>query len=211
MVGNNSAGMRSLVFGTTADQVLGLRCVLADGETVELRPLRRDEAIRRPRHADVQARLLRGALEIGNRYGDEIKRRFPRMIRRVSGYGLDALVGENLDLTRLVCGSEGTLAVVTRAEFRLHQLPEARVLASFEFDTLAAAARATVRFLSLEPSAIELLDDVAIRRARGATAYAGSTSFVGGGPDGEVPKALLLVEWSRSEERRVGKECRSRW
>jgi FAD/FMN-containing dehydrogenase len=67
------------------------------------------------------------------------------MIRRVSGYGLDALVDrDTLDLTGIVCGSEGTLAVVTRAEFRLHPLPEARALASFEFDSLAAAARATV-------------------------------------------------------------------
>ena len=200
MVGNNSAGMRSIVFGTTADQVLGLRCVLAGGETVELRPLKRGEAIRRARHADAQARLLRGALEIGERYGDVIRRRFPKMIRRVSGYGLDALVGEDLDLTRLVCGSEGTLAVVTRAEFLLRPLPEARALASFEFDSLAAAARATVRFLKMDPSAIELLDDVAIGRARASTAYAGSTRFVRGGPDGEDPKALLLVEWSGRRE-----------
>jgi FAD/FMN-containing dehydrogenase/Fe-S oxidoreductase len=214
MVVNNSAGMRSLVFGTTADQVLGLRCVLAGGETVELRSLRRDEAIRGARHADARARLLRGALEIGDRYGDEIKRRFPRMIRRVSGYGLDALVGENLDLTRLICGSEGTLAVVTRAELRLHPLPEARSLASFEFGSLAAAARATVQFLGMDPSAIELLDDVAIGRARASTAYAGSTRFVRGGPDGEVPKALLLVEWSGTrgelDERFAGLEELSR-
>ena len=196
MVGNNSAGMRSVVFGTTADQVLGLRCVLASGETVELRPMKRAEARRRASHADVTARLLRGALEIGERYGEEIRRRFPAMIRRVSGYGLDALVDDEvLDLTRLVCGSEGTLAVVTRAEFRLQELPEARALASFQFDSLAAAARATVAFLGMNPSAVELLDDVAIRRARSSSAYAGSTRFV----DGE-PKALLLVEWSGSEE-----------
>src|ERR687893_456390 len=94
MVGNNSAGMRSIVYGTTADQVLGLRCVLASGEVVELKPLPRDEAKRRARHADAEARLLRGALEIGERYSEEIKRRFPRMIRRVSGYGLDALMNE---------------------------------------------------------------------------------------------------------------------
>ena len=196
MVGNNSAGMRSVVFGTTADQVLGLRCVLASGETVELRSMKRAEARRRASHADVTARLLRGALEIGERYGEEIRRRFPAMIRRVSGYGLDALVDDEvLDLTRLVCGSEGTLAVVTRAEFRLQELPEARALASFQFDSLAAAARATVAFLGMNPSAVELLDDVAIRRARSSSAYAGSTRFV----DGE-PKALLLVEWSGSEE-----------
>src|SRR5215203_5419361 len=158
MVGNNSAGMRSLVFGTTADQILSLRCVLASGETVELHPMAREEARRRARYADAKARLLRGALEIGERYSGEIKRRFPRMIRRVSGYGLDALVDpEVLDLTRLVCGSEGTLAVVTRAAFRLHPLPEARALASFQFDSLASAARATVELLEEEPSALELL------------------------------------------------------
>jgi FAD/FMN-containing dehydrogenase len=85
MVGNNSAGMRSLVYGMTSDQVLGLRCVLPSGETVELGALSWVEARRRARHADAFARLLRGAMEIGDRYGDEIRRRFPKMIRRVSG------------------------------------------------------------------------------------------------------------------------------
>src|SRR5215217_5372400 len=151
MVGNNSAGMRSIVYGTTADQVLSLRCVLASGETMELRSLPQEEAKRRARHADAEARLLRGALGIGERYADEIKKRFPRMIRRVSGYGLDALTdSESLDLTRLVCGSEGTLAVVTCAGFRLAELPPQRALASLEFDTLAAAARATVELLMLD-------------------------------------------------------------
>ncbi|HEX2182397.1 MAG TPA: FAD-binding oxidoreductase, partial [Rubrobacteraceae bacterium] len=196
MVGNNSAGMRSIVYGTTADQVLGLRCVLASGETVELRAISREEAKRRARHADAEARLLRGALEIGERYAGEIKKRFPRMIRRVSGYGLDALVDpETVDLTRLVCGSEGTLAVVTRADFRLAELPPQRALASLEFDTLAAAARATVELLKTGPSALEMLDDVALGRARASTAYAGSTRFVHGDP-----KAILLVEWSGTEE-----------
>src|SRR5215203_2982085 len=196
MVGNNSAGMRSLVYGMTSDQILGLRCVLASGETVDLVSLNRDEARGRARHADALARLLRGAMEIGDRYNDEIKRRFPKMIRRVSGYGLDALVDpETLDLTRLICGSEGTLAVVTRAEFRLHPLPEARALATFEFDTLSAAARATGLFLQMSPSAIELLDDVAIGRARANPTYRDSTRFVKGNP-----KAVLVVEWSGTKE-----------
>jgi FAD/FMN-containing dehydrogenase/Fe-S oxidoreductase len=196
MIGNNSAGMRSIVYGTTADQVLALRCVLASGETVELRSLPRDGAIRRARHADAEARLLRGALEIGDRYSDEIKRRFPRMIRRVSGYSLDALIDpETLDLTRLICGSEGTLAVVTRAEFRLSELPPQRAMASFQFGSLAEAARATVELLKESPSALELLDDIAIGRARMNPVYKDSTRFVQGDPN-----ALLLVEWSGTEE-----------
>jgi FAD/FMN-containing dehydrogenase/Fe-S oxidoreductase len=196
MVGNNSAGMRSIVYGMTSDQVLRLRCVLPSGETVELGPLRKEEARMRARHADALARLLRGAMEIGDRYNGEIERRFPKMIRRVSGYGLDALVDpETLDLTRLICGSEGTLAVVTRAEFRLQPLPESRALASFEFDTLSAAARATGLFLQMNPSAIEMLDDVAIGRARANPAYSDSTRFVQGNP-----KAVLVVEWSGTKE-----------
>ncbi|MBA3794996.1 MAG: FAD-binding oxidoreductase, partial [Rubrobacter sp.] len=116
MVGNNSAGMRSLVYGTTADQILSLRCVLADGEVVDIRPMPRREARDRSRLDNAEGRLLRGAMEIGEKYEGEIRRRFPDMIRRVSGYGLDALVDpDTLDLTGLVCGSEGTLAVVTRA------------------------------------------------------------------------------------------------
>jgi len=196
MIGNNSAGMRSLVFGTTADQILSLRCVLASGETVELEPLSREEAYARSRGDDALARLLKNALDVGSRYGDEIRHRYPKLIRRVSGYGLDALVApDTLDLTRLVCGSEGTLALVTRAALRLRELPPARALASFQFETLAASARATVEFLKMDPSGVELLDDVAIGRARDSTAYRESTRFVQGNP-----KALLLVEWSGTDD-----------
>jgi FAD/FMN-containing dehydrogenase/Fe-S oxidoreductase len=196
MIGNNSAGMRSIVYGTTADQILSLRCVLAGGETVELCPLPRDEAERRAREEGAEARLLRGLLEIGKRYGEEIRRRFPKMIRRVSGYSLDALTDpDTIDLTRLVCGSEGTLALVTRAGLKLHPLPAERALACFEFDSLPAIGRATVRLLEENPSAVELLDDVALQAARRAPAYRDSTLFVRG-----EPKALLLVEWSGTKE-----------
>jgi len=192
MVGNDSAGMRSLVYGTTADQVVGLRCVLAGGEVVELRPLPRAEAERRARGADAEARLLRSALELGERHGDEIRRRYPRMVRRVSGYGLDGLVDpEVLDLTRLVCGSEGTLAIVTRADLRLHPLPARRRVATLEFSSLRAAATATPPLLETRPSYVELLDRVALARARDNPAYRDATAFVAGDPD-----AVLLVEYS---------------
>lgn len=196
MIGNNSAGMRSVVYGTTADQILSLRCVLPDGETVEFYPMPRRDAERKSKGEGAEARLLRGALDIGERYSTEIKRRFPRLIRRVSGYGINALVDpDELDLTRIICGSEGTLAVVTRAELVLKELPEKRSMASFEFDSLAASARATVALLEMNPSAIELLDDVAINIARENATYSRYTKFVRG-----EPKAVLLTEWSGTEE-----------
>jgi len=196
MIGNNSAGMRSIVYGTTVDQILSLRCLLVNGETVELRPLPHEEAERRARGSNAEAHLLRGALSIGERHRDEIKLRFPQMLRRVSGYSLDALINpDTVDLVRLVCGSEGTLTLVMRAELKLHPLPAERALACFEFDSLPASGRATVRLLEENPSAVELLDDVALGAARSAPAYRDSTRFVRG-----EPKALLLVEWSGTKE-----------
>jgi FAD/FMN-containing dehydrogenase/Fe-S oxidoreductase len=196
MIGNDSAGMRSIVYGRTRDQVLGLRCVLSDGAVVELAPMPSEEAVRRARCGDRLAGLLRTALELADRYGDEVLRRYPRILRRVSGYGLDALLNtDTLDLARLVCGSEGTLAVTTRADVRLHPLPAVRAMASLQFPTLAEAARATPLVLKQGPSAVELLDRVAIEHARANRFWADSTSFVHGDP-----AALLLVEWSGTAE-----------
>jgi FAD/FMN-containing dehydrogenase/Fe-S oxidoreductase len=196
MIGNDSAGMRSIVYGRTRDQVLGLRCILSDGLPVDLAPMPRAEAITRAQGGDRLAGLLRTALELGDRFGDEVRRRYPRILRRVSGYGLDALLDPDvLDLARLVCGSEGTLAVTTRADVRLHPLPPVRGMASLQFATLAEAARATPLVLGERPSAVELLDHVAIEHARANRFWRDSTSFVHGDP-----AALLLVEWSGTAE-----------
>jgi FAD/FMN-containing dehydrogenase/Fe-S oxidoreductase len=196
MIANDSAGLRSVVHGTTADHVLGLRCVLADASVVELRPLPWEEAARRARQGDALARLLAGTLELADRHREEIRRRYPPMIRRVSGYGLDALLDEDaLDLTRLICGSEGTLAVVTRAHLRLVPLPPTRRMAVLEFDSLLAAAEATPALLATRPSALELIDRVALDRARANPAYRDATAFVAGDPD-----AVLLVEYSGEED-----------
>ena len=117
-------------------------------------------------------------MEIGDRYNDEIKRRFPKMIRRVSGYGLDTLIDpEILDLTRLICGSEGTLAIVTRAEFS-HTAPEARAW--------PLSIRFPLQRPALEPvPADEPIGDRAARRHRhrpreANPAYRDSTRFVQG-------------------------------
>jgi FAD/FMN-containing dehydrogenase/Fe-S oxidoreductase len=196
MIGNDSAGMRSIVYGRTRDQVLALRCVLSDGATVDLAPMPRAEAVRRAQGGDRLAGLLRTGLELADRYGDEVRRRYPDILRRVSGYGLDALLDpDTLDLARLVCGSEGTLAVTTRADVRLHPLPAVRGMASLQFPTLAAAARATPLVLREDPSAVELLDHVAIDHARANRFWRDSTAFVHGDP-----AALLLVEWSGTAE-----------
>src|SRR5512138_1796938 len=117
MTGNNSCGTRSLRYGNMVHNVRAVDALLADGT-----PARFD-----PSGEGVPAALADALGVILRREADEIAARYPRIQRRVSGYNLDGLGGPPPDLTRLVVGSEGTLAVSRRLELQLHPLPRPKV------------------------------------------------------------------------------------
>ncbi len=176
MISNNSAGARSVVHGLTADHVLSLDVVLADGTRATLR--RGDAAPA----ALAACAALADSVEV------------PTLLRRVSGYALDALRGDAPDWPRLICGSEGTLAVITRAELRLVELPACRGLVVVGFDDVNAALAAVVPLLATHPSAIELLDGAMVDPANRPRATAGLVGVFSGSP------AMLVVEFSGSAE-----------
>lgn len=175
MIGNNSAGARSVVHGLTADHVVELEVVLADGTRTTLRP-----------GAAVPPRL-REALPLGARA------RFPDLLRRVSGYNLDALAGEEPDWPRLVVGAEGTLCAIRSAVVRLVDLPPARGLALVAYADTVTALEAVPGLLESGPSAIELIDQALLDPANRPASQAGLTDL---GASLRGAGALLLVEQS---------------
>src|SRR5262249_39709222 len=125
---------------------------------------------------------------------DEIRERFPRILRRVSGYNLVDLLAANgkpAGLHKLVIGSEGTLAVLTEAELDLIPRPRFRGLLVPHFASLAAAMDALAPCLEFQPSAVELLDQMLIDLARDNLALKDHMAAVQG-----RPAALLMVEFS---------------
>lgn len=205
MIGNNSAGSRSVRQGKTIDHVRELRVTLSDGSEVHCRPMRSEEM-----NSDWIAREV---LRIVAESRTEIIRRYPRILRRVSGYNLDAFVPEIQDqfpiapavkqldrdwpdrrefnLTRMVVGAEGTLGVVTEALLHLVPLPKERGVVCLQFETIDAALEATLRILECQPSAIELLDRHIVELSRTNLKYRRSLDFIEGTPD-----AILIVEFS---------------
>src|SRR5579875_3070826 len=134
MIGNNSSGARSIVYGKTVGNVLAVRVVLAGGETVLLEPLPLEEARARGRREGAEGRLYREILRIVEATRDEVARRFPKILRRVGGYNLDEFPpGGPINLAKLVVGSEGTLGVVTEATLRLAPRPRLTALAVLHF------------------------------------------------------------------------------
>lgn len=205
MIGNNASGTRSIVYGKTIDHVISCKVVLADGTVMELEPVADDEWQRRSAGGSRTAGIYRGVSDIiaGNR--DEILARYPKVMRRVTGYNLDEFVdgagytgpigGRSLDghrvwnLSNLIVGSEGTLACVLEAKLRLTPLPRATALAIVHFDQELAALRNVPEILKHQPSTVELLDELVIRESLTNAATRQQATFFEG-----QPKAVLIVE-----------------
>ncbi|MGL4461618.1 MAG: FAD-binding oxidoreductase, partial [Planctomycetia bacterium] len=191
MIGNNSAGSRSIVYGKTVDHVLALDAILSDGSRASLgawTPAQIEAAVHRPDRLGDAVRAARGVVE---RHADEIRRRFPKVLRRVSGYNLDALLPPApFNLAKLLVGSEGTLAVTAEATLRLVRRPPQRALAVLHFDQMRDALAAVPALVATGPSAVELIDELILDLARRHPQYRQRIDFVEG-----RPRALLLVEY----------------
>lgn len=184
MTANNSSGGRSLKYGIMRDNTDAITAILADGSKAHFNCQSQGTA-------DFQA-LSQHMNAIGRREADEIEARFPKVQRRVGGYNLDALTAENPNLAHLLVGSEGTLAYFTELDLKLAPLPADKVIGVCHFPTFYAAMDATRHLVTLDPQAVELIDDTMIALGRDVPLFKSTIeSFVTG-----EPAALLLVEFA---------------
>ena len=165
MIGNNACGARSLVYGKTVDHVLEVRALLADGTEVTFGPLDADGLATKLRAPGGEGQIYRTVKALVEAHADEIRARYPRIMRRVGGYNLDAFIGERpWNLAKLIVGSEGTLGVIPRLTLRLHPLPvHVHTLRVF-FEGLGAAADAAYALMAsgLPAARLELLDELGL-------------------------------------------------
>ena len=174
MVGNNSAGAHSILYGRTVENLLALEVVFADGSVHRLEEGSCDR--------DPSQRALMEALAaIVTPIADEIRARFPKILRHVDGYNLDLLLDQlqrssagtfdRVNLAHLLCGSEGTLAATLSIEVSLVTKPRGRGLAILGFASVAQSLSHLAAILATKPAAVELVDDVVIDVALRNTEY----------------------------------------
>jgi FAD/FMN-containing dehydrogenase/Fe-S oxidoreductase len=209
MIGNNSSGAHAPVYGTTVDHVRALEVVLADGTVAEI-------GVGCGDLCEIREGVDR---IVAQRAGVISERMPPGMVKSWPGYGLDNCMRNPGDLSRVVCGSEGTLAVVTSAVLDVVPLPQRRTLGVLFFDSVAEAMGAAVEIADLEPAAIEHVDRLLLDQTRGQLAFGRARSLLG--LDEDPCEALLLVEFfeepeggfSELADRRLGRRrllCRDR-
>ena len=196
MIGNNSAGSGSLRFGMTIDHVRSLDVVLSDGTRTRFEPVDEDERVRRSGHATLEGAIYRGLPAVLERHRDSVAHDFPTWWRRACGYRLDRLADSTpFDLAKFVVGSEGTLAVTTRAWVDLVPRPRRTVFAVGHFTSVPAAIDATTDALACEPAQVEMMDKTILDLSRQKLEFADLSRSLEGDPG-----ALLFVSFTGEDE-----------
>ena len=191
MIGNNSSGTKSILYGKTVDHVLETRVLLADGSEFQLENLTPQSYATR---ADVNDRLggiLSGFKRLIEDNRQEIEDRYPKVMRRVGGYNLDEFIPrQDWNLSKLITGSEGTLALLLEAKINLEPLPRAKITSVIHFSRLQEAIGAVASIVRHGPSAVEILDRTVLTMARNNLDLAPQCDFLTGNPE-----AILIVEF----------------
>ena len=183
MIGNNSSGTRSVLYGKTSDHLLSARVILADGTVHDL-------SDGMPHEAEFRS--------IVDRNAEKIREHFPTVMRRVSGYALDAFLEPDANPAHLFCGSEGTLGILTEATVRLVPVPKASCVVAVHFHEVLDSLGNVEPMLRYQPAAIELLDDTVLNEAKVNPATRHLTDFFEGSP-----AALQLVEFLGDDQAEV--------
>ncbi|MCH8486398.1 MAG: FAD-binding protein [Candidatus Cyclonatronum sp.] len=200
MIGNNSAGLYSLKYGSVREHIIRVEAVLDDGSLVSFGPLSDEELEAKTRLQTREGHIYREMLRLLESNKEAIIQNYPhpKVVRRNTGYALDRLCemspltpgGRPFNLAELLCGSEGTLALMHAATVRLVEAEPCRVLLIPHFSTLSEAMHATVLAVSHKPAAVELIDDIIIRATEGNIEQQRNRFFLAGDP-----KCLLIIEF----------------
>ena len=161
MIGNNSCGTHSLMAGKTSDNVEELEVLTYDGLRMRVGPTGDEQLEAIVREGGRRGEIYAGLRDIRDRYADLVRRRFPDIPRRVSGYNLDELLPENgFNVARALVGTEGTCATILEATVRLVASPQHRVTVVLGYADVFTAADHVPEILAHGPIGLEGMDTV---------------------------------------------------
>jgi FAD/FMN-containing dehydrogenase/Fe-S oxidoreductase len=183
MIANNSSGAHVPVYGTTADHVISLEIVMADGRIEKIGPMHESLGSER---AKIDNLIRAKSAKMAERWP-------PGLLKRWPGYGIERFLRGPNNLADILAGSEGTLAAIFSAELRISPLPREKGLGLIFFASVADAMQATVELLDLEPAAIEHTDRPLLDQTKGQLHFQAARDLLE--LDAKPCEAILIVEF----------------
>src|SRR5450432_691084 len=211
MVGNNSCGSNSIVYGSTRDHLMEVKALLSDGSEVFFHPMSLDEFHHKCEGDSLESNIYKTTRGLLSNYDNQvgIRKEFPRksVERRNTGYALDMLLdmapfsagGPDFNFCTLLAGSEGTLGFLTEIKLDLSpQPPKETGLLCVHFNSIDESLRANLIALKYKPSASELIDHYILECTKDNIEQSKNRFFVQGDPG-----AILVVEFLRDDREAI--------
>ncbi|MFR9718693.1 FAD-binding and (Fe-S)-binding domain-containing protein [Aeromonas diversa] len=202
MVNTDASGQGSLVYGKTSDHVLGLKAVLENGEIIATEPLKgarlADKLALESREGDVYRTLYR----IGRERRADIEATFPRLNRFLTGYDLKHLYDPSedlLDVSRVLCGSEGSLGFIVEARLNITPIPRYRTLVNVKYDSFPSALRNAPFMVQAQALSVETVDSKVLNLAKADIIWHSVRSLIEEVP-GKQMDGLNIVEFADLDE-----------
>ena len=168
MANTDACGQGSRIYGRTSNHVLALNLVLANGHQVTSEQLSSQALRSKIETGGEVAKLYQQVSDLVIQKQSVINARFPKLNRFMTGYNLAHIHNENsFDLSKLICGSEGTLALVSELTLKLTPIPRAKELLVLRYQSFDAALRDANLLVQQNPDAIETIDDTILKLAKG--------------------------------------------
>src|SRR5271156_1742135 len=167
MIGNNSCGVHSIMAGKTDDNIEALEILTYGGQRLHVGATSADDFERFIREGGRRAEIYSGLKSLAGRYGEQVRRQFPNIPRRVSGYNLNHLLPENgFQVARALVGSEGTCVTILEATCRLVESPPARVLLVIGWPDVYICADHVPQIMEHRPIGLEGIDEIMVNASR---------------------------------------------
>ena len=211
MVGNNSSGTTSIKYGVTRDKIVSMNTILSDGSDVNFHALDKKEYLEKMKGRSLEQKIystLYSELSKPETQA-EIRKEYPKksIHRRNTGYAVDSLIDtqvfgaseEKLNLTKLLCGSEGTLAFTTDITIHLDELPpKENILIAAHFSSLQESLEATVVAMKHNLYTCELMDKTILDCTKSNREQSKNRFFIQGDPE-----AILMLELTGKTRKEV--------
>src|SRR5579884_2929625 len=159
MIGNNSCGAHALMNGKTSENILEIEILTYDGHMMRVGRTTETELDEIVRGGGPRGEIYRRLRALRDRYAAEIRARYPKIPRRVSGYNLDKLLPEaGFQVAQALVGSESTLVTVLAAKTLLIHNPAHRVMVVLGYPDIFHAGEHILEVLAHQPIGLEGLD-----------------------------------------------------
>jgi len=211
MVGNNSCGSNSLIYGSVRDHALAVDVIMSDGSEVTFSALNFEEFTQKCLQQDFEGQLYQQIRRMLGDYGNQVQIRthFPDPVikRRNTGYAVDALLesdpftagGDPFNFCKLLCGSEGTLAFITAVKLHVNALPDlSSGLLCIHFNSLQDALKGNLVALKHHPLCSELMDHYILECTKANLEQIRNRFFIK-----DDPKAILIIEFAGKTQEEI--------